>query len=224
MNWAAIFDVDGTMVDNRRFHEAAWLELGRRRRLTITPKFYRERIHSRSNAQTAAMLLGADAGRDAIESLSNEKEQIYRDLYRPVMREIRGLSDLLDKLTRAGVPCAAVSNSPPANVDMVLDGLQIRGRFRVVLDCDQVRRGKPDPELLHTAAAQLGVPIERCLVLEDSVSGFAAAEAAGTPYVVVTAGADPAELPRARNAVASVADFTQLGVAQMAGWAGGSST
>jgi HAD superfamily hydrolase (TIGR01509 family) len=218
-NWAAIFDVDGTMVDNRRFHEAAWLELGRRRGLPITPAFYRERIHSRSNAQTASMLLGADASRDAIDGMSSEKEQIYRDLYRPMMCEISGLSNLLDELTGAGVPCAAVSNSPPANVDMVLDGLQIRDHFRVVLDCNQVRQGKPDPELFHTAAARLGVPIERCLVLEDSVSGFAAAEAAGAPYVVLKAGADPAELRRARNAVASVEDFTQLSVAQMARWA-----
>jgi HAD superfamily hydrolase (TIGR01509 family) len=219
MTWAAIFDVDGTMVDNRRFHEAAWLELGRRRGLPITKQFYRERIHARSNAATALVLLGRDADGPAIAALSDEKEAIYRGLFRPVMREVNGLSALLNELAEAGVPCAAVSNSPPANVDMVLDDLGLRRYFRIVLDCSQVRRGKPDPELFLTAAECLDVPIQRCLVLEDSGSGFGAAEQAGAPYVVVTAGADPAELRHATKAVSTVEDFTQLSVAQMARWA-----
>jgi beta-phosphoglucomutase-like phosphatase (HAD superfamily) len=102
---------------------------------------------------------------------------------------------------------------------MVLDELGIRRYFRCVVDCNQVRKGKPDPGLLLTAAAQLGVPMARCLVLEDSVSGFAAAEAAGAPYVVVRSGADPAELCHARKALALVNDFSELDVPQMRRWA-----
>ncbi len=41
MNWAVLFDIHGTMVDNRRFHEAAWIELGRRRGLAVTPEYYK---------------------------------------------------------------------------------------------------------------------------------------------------------------------------------------
>jgi HAD superfamily hydrolase (TIGR01509 family) len=216
--WAAVFDVDGTMVDNRRVHEAAWLELAQRRGMAITPDFYRQRMHSRSNTEIGHLLLGADADGDAIAALSGEKEAIYRERYRPKLREVAGLSMLLAELAEAGVPCAVVSNSPPANVAMVIDGLQIRRYFRCVIDYTQVARGKPDPQLLQAAASQLGVPIERCLVLEDSVSGFAAAEAAGAPYVVVTAGADPAELCRAEQAVAVVVDFTELSVERMARW------
>ena len=220
MTWAAIFDVDGTMVDNRRFHEAAWLELGRRRGMPITSEFYRERIHSRSNAETAGLLLGPDSDRDAAAALSAEKEALYRELYLPEIREITGLAGLLAELAEAGVPCAAVSNSPPANVQMVIDALGIRDRFACILDCTQADRGKPAPDLFLQAAKQIGIPIRHCLVLEDSVSGFAAAEAAGAPYVVVKAGGDPAELVHAKRPVAMVDDFTELSVEQMAEWVG----
>lgn len=219
MSWAAIFDVDGTMVDNRHYHEKAWLEYGTRHGLGITPEFYRGRMHSRSNAELARLLLGPDIDAAAIVALSEEKESIYRELYRPVLCEIPGLKALLSALTARGVPCAAVSNSPPGNVAMVIDELGIRDRFRLVIDYTEVSKGKPDPELFLTAAAQLGVHMECCLIFEDSVSGFAAAEAAGAPYVAVTTGADPAELKNARKAVAMVLDFTELEVEQMARWA-----
>ena len=221
ITWAAIFDVDGTMVDNRRFHEAAWLELGRRRGMPITSEFYRERIHSRSNAETAGLLLGPDADRDAAAALSAEKEALYRDLYLPEIQEIPGLTELLTKLAEAGIPCAAVSNSPPANVAMVIDELGIRARFACILDCTQAARGKPAPDLFLQAAKQIGIPIRHCLVLEDSVSGFAAAEAAGAPYVVVKSGSDPSELVHAHRPAAMVTDFTELSVEKMAEWATG---
>ena len=210
------------MVDNRHYHEKAWLELGRRRGLGITQEYYRAHIHSRGNMEIGRLLLGEDADPKTIVEMSEEKEAVYRELYRPELREIAGLGALLEELAKAGIPCAAVSNSPKGNVDLVLDGLGIRDAFKLVIDRDQVTNGKPDPELLLTAAERLGLQPAYCLVLEDSVSGFGCAEAAGTPYIVVTAGADPNELVHAKHPAAMVHDFTELTVALMQDWAIGS--
>ena len=213
--WAVLFDVDGTMVDNRGFHEQAWIEFGRVHGIVMTPEIYRRHIHSRPNDANIRFLFGDQVDRAAIGRLSDQKEEIYRGLYRPVLRGIDGLLALLEALAGAGVPCAAVSNSPPANVGMVLDDLGIRRCFRLVLDVSHVTRGKPDPEILYRAAEGLGVCPACCVLLEDSISGFGAAEAAGMPYVIISAGADPDELPRAVSARAVHRDFTSLTVGEL---------
>ena len=65
---------------------------------------------------------------------------------------------------------------------MVLGRLGIRPYFRVVIDRDQVTRGKPHPDLLLAAARRLGYPPEQCLIFEDSAPGFAAAREAPEPW------------------------------------------
>jgi HAD superfamily hydrolase (TIGR01509 family) len=216
-SWAVLFDVDGTMVDNGAHHEAAWVELGRRHNLGITPEFYRQRLHARTNLTIVTALFGAATTPDLIARIGDEKERIYREGYGPVMKEVPGLGPLLTALRAASARLATVSNSPPANVDLVLDGLGIRSHFHTVVNADDVRHGKPDPEAFLTAAARLGVPIGRCVVVEDSASGFAAAERAGAPYVAmaVDGGARlPASATRARRVCR---DFTGLTVDMLRG-------
>jgi HAD superfamily hydrolase (TIGR01509 family) len=210
--WAVIFDMDGTMVDNRAFHEKAWLELGRRRGLTVlTPEYYRARVHSRSNAEIVRTLMGADATPDLIREIGTAKEALYRELYAPFVREVPGLTALLTALRAQSVPCAVVSNSPRENVAFVLSALQLEPFFTTHLSVDDVVHGKPAPDLLTKAAAIMGVAVSRCVVLEDSVSGFVAAQRAGAPYLVITAGADHDTVPLYRDAARGVhRDFTTL--------------
>ena len=85
--WGVIFDVDGTMVDNVAWHENAWLELSRRHGLGITRQFYREHIHSRSNDKNVRKLFADKATPELIERISHEKETIYRESFRPVIKE-----------------------------------------------------------------------------------------------------------------------------------------
>jgi len=209
-DWAVILDVDGTMVDNARFHEAAWIELGRRHGFGITPDFYRQHIHARSNDRNIRTLLGESASEADIRRLGDEKEQIYRDSFRPVMKEIPGLKNFLKALSTEGVACGAASNSPKPNVDMVLDGLEIRRFFRAVVYRDLIRVGKPDPEIFLRVSSELSIEPRRCIVLEDSASGFLAAQRAGMPCIAIAHGADPEDIRTADNLAAVHQDFTML--------------
>ena len=212
-SWAVIFDVDGTMVDNASYHEAAWIAFGHRHGLPITAAYYRAHIHSRSNYETVKRLYGEDVSGAFARRIADEKEAIYRELYRPHIRENAGLTRLLAELREAHVPCAAVSNAPPENMYFVLDELGIRDHFVVAIALTEAMPGKPAPDMLLAAARALDMPMERCLVIEDSVSGFEAAERAHAPYIVLSAGADPQGLKEARRARAVHADFTTLSVA-----------
>ena len=188
-NWGVIFDVDGTMVDNAQYHEGAWTELGVRYGKSITAEFYREHIHAHTNDSIVRTLFG-DVSSEQIAKISDEKEIIYRASFGPVIKEIGGLTNLFKALKNDAVPCGAASNSPEANVDMVLDELNLRQYLDVVINNDQVERGKPDPEILLAAAAGLGIQPERCVVFEDSISGFKAARCAKMPCIAITARSD----------------------------------
>jgi len=209
---AAIFDVDGTMVDNARYHERAWIELAGRRGRPIDGEYYRKNIHARANDLIVRTVFGEGCSAEFVRTVSREKEELYRETFRPAMKDTPGLTGLLEALSARGIPCAAASNSPKENVDMVLDGLGIRKFFRAVVDADQGLRGKPAPDLLLAAAERLGVPPESCVVFEDSASGFAAADNAGMPYVVIAHGATAEDRSRATNALAMYPDFRSIDI------------
>jgi len=187
-DWAVLFDVDGMMVDNHKYHEQAWIELGRRLNLPIDQKYYRQNIHARSNDEIVKKLFPNKKSEKFIQKIGDEKEAIYRELYRPFIKEIPGLTKLLKALNTKNVPCAAVSNSPKENVDMVIDVLSIRNFFDVVLNCNDVSKAKPDPAIYLLAAKRLNIPIQRCIIFEDSFTGFKATESCGAPYIVITTG------------------------------------
>lgn len=90
-----------------------------------------------------------------------------------------GVQELLEDLKRAGVPVALASCGGSARVHHLLSRLRIREYFTVVVTGDEVRFGKPDPEIFHKVARQMHVHPAESIVFEDSVSGVQGAKAAG---------------------------------------------
>ena len=211
-DWGVIFDVDGTMADNHAYHEKAWIEWGRRNNYAIDHAFYGEHIHARSNRVITKSLLGDAWTEAALARIENDKESTYRELYRNYVTEVPGFLRLLGDLRAAGIPFAASSNSPRPNVDLVVGELGIADWFQAVFTpCDGIA-GKPAPDLFDAAAHALGLPAERCLVFEDSSSGFKAAEAGGFPYIAITHGSNPSCLAHTGTAAKVCTDFTGLTV------------
>ena len=213
MRRGIIFDVDGTMVDNKDYHEQAWFELCKRHAIELTAEEYCTRIHARTNDKIIPDIFGADISRKAADIIALEKETIYRDLYRSHVRPLPGLIRFLDEIKANSIPCAAASNSPAGNVNFVLDELGIRHYFASVISADDVSHGKPDPEIFLTSAKRLGLPPPQCIVFEDSAPGFEAARRAGCPYIVIAIGADNEHLTRSDGAVAIYQDYTKITMA-----------
>lgn len=205
---AILFDVDGTLVDNHEAHEAAWMVWAARHGRAIDHAFYREHLYARSNDRILRTLLGEHLAAADVQAWAAEKEAIYRDLYRPKLVEMPGLSDLLDQLHTAALPCAVASNAERVNVDFVVDGLAIRGKLAVVLAREDVKTGKPDPGLFLLAAERLGREPAECLVFEDSAAGFEAARRAGMPCVAITGHSRGGVLPD--HVVDAHRDFTTV--------------
>ena len=112
-------------------------------------------------------------------------------------------------LRRAGRRTGLATASSSGNRVFILDGLDLRTWFDAVVGMEDVRRGKPAPDLFLEAAARLDVEPSACVVFEDAVNGILAARAAGMLPVGVTTVISEADL-RAAGAAHVVDDFTSL--------------
>jgi beta-phosphoglucomutase family hydrolase len=208
-SFAVLFDVDGTMVNNTAYHKEAWMEMTRRLGLNFSERDYHEKIHARSNDKIVRNLFD-NPSEEQIKKIADEKEILYRSNFAPHLKEIPGLRRFLEELEQAGIACGAVSNSPLENVDFVLDGLNIRRFFKVAINRDMLKLGKPDPEGLLRAARELGFTSEKCIVFDDSASGFRACRNAKMKCIAITAATDPIDLAETHDAVGIFNDFTAV--------------
>ncbi len=219
---AAIWDVDGTLVDTAELHYRAWVELA----AAIGKPFTRADFAAtfgRRNPEIIRALFDPHATDPAVADLGERKEQTYRAAAR---REgvslLPGVRELLDGIKALGWRQAVGSSAPRANLELILDVTGTRADFDAVVAAEDTARGKPDPQVFQVAAAKLGVPADRCVVFEDAVAGVEAARAAGMRCVAVRfVGHHPAEALRAAGADRVVDCLTELTAADVARLVGG---
>jgi len=166
-------------------HEASWREYGRRLGLGMENPL-REGMYGKRNDEIVRELLGNQLTEREVFAHGAAKEALYRELMGPHLIEhlVPGVTEFLEK--HKEMPIGLASNAERPNIDFVLDGAGLRRYFRVVIDGNQVKRAKPDPEVFLRAAAGLQADPQNCIVFEDSFSGVAAARAAGARVVGVT--------------------------------------
>jgi beta-phosphoglucomutase len=202
---AAVFDLDGTLVDNMTFHGDAWLRAARRLGSDATREQF-ERVWAGKKADE---IFGRTLAAEEVARLEEEKEADYRAHYGPRLAPMPGLLAFLDRLDAAGVRLAVATAAPRGNRELVLGGLDLLGRFEVVVGTEEVSRGKPAPDLFLAAARRLGVEGARCLAFEDAVNGVRAARAAGMKTVGVLT-AEPPEALSAAGAAFLLRDYAAL--------------
>ncbi|MCC8020214.1 MAG: HAD family phosphatase [Rikenellaceae bacterium] len=178
-----IFDMDGVLVDNRDAHFNAFKVFCARygfecRDETLLPLF------GKGNDEILPGILPREFIEEkGMENLSEEKEEIYRDLIARTITPADGLVDFLDDIRSHGILTAVGSSGPSVNVNFVLDKCGIADRFDAIANGDMVEHAKPDPAIFLLAAELLGLPAGDCVVIEDSFAGFEAANKAGTKLI-----------------------------------------
>jgi beta-phosphoglucomutase len=179
-----IFDMDGVIVDNHQWHFEAWFEFGRRHGLNISQEEF-SRYFGSTNHLVLKSLFGDTISEQEITSMGNEKEAIYRELYRPFIKPVDGLPLFLQNASDRGIPMALATSAPFENVKFTLDATGLERYFKVITDSSMVSRGKPDPQVYQITAAKLGVQPSECIVFEDSVPGILSAKRAGMRVIGV---------------------------------------
>ena len=206
---AVIFDMDGVIVDTNPYHRTAWRNYYQRYGKILIDKDFVEYVSGKHNAHIVAHLFaGQTLTPDEVLQLGNEKEALFRELYRPDIVPVAGLVDFLKVLKAAGIRTAVATSAPVENLDFVINALELRPYFDALLNESMVSRPKPDPEIYQKAMTMLGVSPGESVVFEDSMTGIRAASAAGATVVGVATTQTPDEL---RPLVADVIrDFTEM--------------
>ena len=177
---AVIFDMDGVIIDSEPVYLEKDLEFARTKNPDVVLKDLYGMVGSSRKDAWSCMARAIHNGQ-TWEELRDEfrdsrdvySEMDYRKIFRP---EVTGL---LEELKKMGLRLALASSTGIDIIERVLRENEIRSFFEVVVTGAQFKRSKPDPEIYHYTAAQLGILEDQCLAIEDSTFGVTAASRAG---------------------------------------------
>lgn len=207
---AVIWDLDGVIIDSADEHRRAWQRLAKEEGVSFSDADFWATFGKR-NDDIIPQFWGSIAAQ-RLAQLANRKEVYFRGYIRDAAAFLPGALELMRGLHEAGYRQALASSTPVENIQLISDVLHLERYLSVLVSGEAVARGKPAPDIFLKAAAELGVPPLRSLVIEDAVAGIQAARAAGMRCIAV---AGERDLPGLRAADLVVRDLREVDLARV---------
>ena len=171
-----LFDLDGTLVDSVYQHVLAWKEALDTEGIELSVWRIHRKIGMSGGLFTNQLL--RETGLEISAELVDRLRKAHADAYRRQTTQIRplpGACELLSQLSQSGIPWAIATSGRMETAAVNLAALGVDPDKTPVVTRDQVKYAKPDPDLFLAAAARLGAPIERAVVVGDSIWDMLAA-------------------------------------------------
>lgn len=184
---AVVFDMDGVISDTERLHVESEAILLSRFGLDAGAVLGDGRYRGVPDRQFFGEVVANHGLTADIDALIADKWALMAGCADGAITAIPGALELIAALRGRRFLLGLASSSPRPFIDRVLRCLGLSDAFGVIVSSDDVRRGKPDPEIFLTVAERLGVPPSACVVIEDSDSGMRAARRAGMKVVGLAA-------------------------------------
>ncbi|MEY4931488.1 MAG: beta-phosphoglucomutase [Bacteroidota bacterium] len=203
---AAIFDLDGVIIDTAHYHYIAWKRLASEFNINLTIE-HNELLKGVSRIRSLEIILeigNVQLSEEEKERYANKKNAWFVDYIESIRPEeiFPGVPELIQALRSKGIKIALASSSK--NAPRVIELLKIGDLFDTLVDGTMITHSKPHPEIFLLAASRLGVPPSECLVFEDAEAGVEAALAAGMKCVGV---GSPAQLGKANKVIVKTGYF-----------------
>ncbi len=208
---AVIFDMDGVLVHNDRYHVQAWKQFCREYGKKKTDNEIKSWFGS-TNKTILETIFQKEIPDEEAERMGKKKEEIYRNIYRDDIKPLPGLKDFLEQLKSAKVKTALATSAPEENVDFVLERTGLFEFFEVRTNASEIKSGKPDPEIFLKTSAKLKIEPENCIVFEDSFQGIRAARNAGMKVIGVATSHKRSEL---KGLDSVIDDFTRIQISDL---------
>ena len=206
--------MDGTLVDNMRFHTEAWGKMLAENGVPMNAHDFLVKTAGKTNREILPTVFEGISD-ERITELGERKESLYQELFLPHRAAVAGAIEFLEEARRLGVKMAVATAAPVVNVEFILDGLNLRQYFQAITTAADIRNGKPDPEIFLKSAEKLAVEPQNCIVFEDAVGGFEAAHRAGMQSIGIATVNSIDEILRLDSVVEAHADFLRLNVQEL---------
>ncbi len=182
---AVIFDMDGSLVDSMWI----WLEVDKqymgKYSLSAPENFYQD-IEGRSFIETAQYFLDAfPTLAFTVEEVCKEWTEMAIEMYQTRVPLKEGAEEFLRRMDEQGILMGIATSNSRELAEVVLNALHVRQYFTAIITSDEVRRGKPEPDVYLKAAEELQVLPKECLVFEDVPNGIRAGKNAGMSVCAV---------------------------------------
>jgi beta-phosphoglucomutase family hydrolase len=203
---AVIFDMDGVIVDNDVYHFRAWGELCKNYGLNVSPEVVKSWFGN-TNHMILRNLFGDTVDDKQVVNMGNEKEILYREIYKNDIKALPGLENFLVDLEQNDIIIAIATSAPTVNVDFVLKNTGLRKYFDHIIDASMIKEGKPSPEIYLKSSEVIKLDVSDCLVFEDSFHGIESARRAGMKVIGVATTHAANEL---KGTIKNINDFTKI--------------
>ena len=209
---AIIFDVDGTLVDSLPYHHESWRIFFKNNNLEEND--FNEILKEYKGGGTLELMtsvFGDMYTKDELKTMTDDKEIIFRDIYKSKIYPIDGLKKFLDNLKENNILLSIGSNAIRKNVLMTIEELSITNYFSYIICGDEVSKGKPDPEMYIKTLSNLNIRKDECVIFEDSIEGVTAAKNADIKVIGVTS-SQSSEILKSVGAFKTIENYTTINV------------
>ncbi|MGD8780615.1 MAG: HAD family phosphatase [Ignavibacteria bacterium] len=185
-NFSIIFDLDGVIVDSNPFHKKSWKMFCEKHNISITDQILEKKVFGRTGSEALSILFNTCLNDELIKSYTEEIDGIFRESFSQYIKPIDGLIEFLTSIQKENIKTAIATSAPPENVDFVMDKTGLSKYFHTIVDNTYISKSKPNPEIYLKTAKLIGEDSEKCIVIEDSLSGIEAAIKAGMKVIGIT--------------------------------------
>ncbi|MDD5055855.1 MAG: HAD family phosphatase [Candidatus Peribacteraceae bacterium] len=207
---AIIFDMDGVLADTERIHAAAECEVLKNHGIAFNADdLSKQYAGMPESAIWPAVFSAQKKPMPPIESLMNEKFEVFKNMVKSGIPPMPGAQDLIKLLKINGIPIGVASSAEPQYIELVLTELRLKHLFNAITASAEVMHGKPAPDIFLKAASKLGVDPQHCIVIEDARSGTLAAKAAGMKCIGLQYPGNNQDLSAATKIVVSLKEIDQ---------------
>ncbi|NYZ79780.1 HAD family phosphatase [Candidatus Micrarchaeota archaeon] len=184
---AAIFDVDGLLVNSEPTHREAsrisFAEYGVNR--DDLPIEVASKVVGLTIKESVRVMLEALDASDKFDEIFKRRQEVFLDLIREKAELMPGALHALQLCKSKGLKVAAASSGTKEFLELVFTKFDINDYFEVITSADDVINSKPDPQIFLITAKKLRVRPVDCVVFEDADNGVAAAKAAGMKCIAI---------------------------------------
>jgi len=203
-DWAAIFDMDGVVVDTVHMHFNAWKRMFEEHGKKFTFDDYKAKVDGIPRRDGARAILPELSDAELEKACEIKQGYFLQSLDKEKVPAYEGTVRFIKAVRASGHKAALISSSK--NLPRIIKSAGVEDIWDAIVSGTEVKKGKPDPQVFLLAAERLAMPPAKCVVIEDAIQGVEAARRGGMKCIGIDRHNDPGRLVKADIVVSDLTE------------------